>query len=90
MKINFFILPLLCILVFGIVNYSYAELEETKEDLVYLSLDENPELVKERISNAFWENPLNTPPMLILIAGAGVGVIIAWRRKWHVHESPST
>ena len=90
MKISLLILFLLPILVFGIVNYSYAELEETKEDLVYLSLEENPELVKERVSDAFWENPLNTPPMLILIAGAGVGAIIAWRRKWHVHESTST
>ena len=90
MKISLFTLPLLLILVFGIVNYSYAELEETKEDLVYLSLEENPELIKERVSDAFWENPLNTPPMLVLIVGAGVGAIIAWRRKWHVHESAST
>ena len=45
---------------------------EEKEELVYFSLDENPEVVKETCSDAFWENPTNTPPMLFLIAIAGV------------------
>ena len=63
--------------------------EEEKEEIVYFSLDENPEVVKERVSDAFWENPMNTPPILVLIALAGVGIIVAWRRKWHIHEPTS-
>ena len=53
MNIDLFALSLILILIFGTVNYSYAKVEETKEDLVYLSLEENPELVKERVSDAF-------------------------------------
>ena len=63
--------------------------EKEEEEIVYFSLDENPEIVKERVSDAFWENPMNTPPMLVLIALAGVGIIVAWKRKWHIHEPTS-
>ena len=28
------------------------------EELAYFDLEENPEIVKEKISKAFWENPL--------------------------------
>ena len=63
-------------------SIAFAETDE----LVYFDLDENPEIVRENISKAFWENPLNTPPILALIGIVGVSVFIAWKKKWHVHE----
>ena len=72
------------------IGYAYAEsTEEDTDEMIYLSLEENPEIVKQRVSDAFWNNPINTPPMLVLIAVAGVGIIIAWRKKWYVHEKTS-
>lgn len=69
------------------ISFVFAEsIEEDNEEMIYLSLEENPEIVKQRVSDAFWENPLNTPPMLLLVAIAGVGAIVAWKRKWYVHE----
>ena len=60
--------------------------EETK-GLVYFDIEKNNELVKEEISNAFWENPLNTPPFLIII-GIGIGmIVVVWKRKWYNHEN---
>ena len=32
---------------------------------------------------------MNTPPMLILIAITGLGIFVAWKRKWHIHENTS-
>ena len=56
------------------------------DELVYFDLEENPEIIKEKVSKAFWENPLNTPPMLALMGVAAVSIFIAWRKKWHIHE----
>ncbi len=66
------------------LSQTYAE-----EEMVYFDINENPEVTKQKISDAFWENPANTPPMLILIAAIPVIVFIAWKRKWHVHQKES-
>ena len=96
---SLYFLPVL--LLVGIIPVAFADItnlevklntnEEMieKEEIVYFSLEENPEVVKERVSDAFWENPMSTPPMLVLIALAGAGIFVAWRRKWHIHEPTS-
>ncbi len=83
MDTRFFLtVPLSLLLVVSVV---FGE----EEEMVYISLEENPEVVKERVSDAFWDNPLNTPPLLVLIAIAGLGAFVAWKRKWHIHEKTS-
>ncbi|QMU54880.1 MAG: hypothetical protein GKS07_08325 [Nitrosopumilus sp.] len=62
---------------------------ETDEEIVYFDMNENPEAVKQKVSDAFWENPINTPPMLVLLAIIPVLIFIAWKRKWHVHQKAS-
>ena len=94
---SLYFLPAL--LIIGFIPVAVAEVEnlevnanthkEEKGEIVYFSLEENLEVVKERVSDAFWENPMNTPPMLVLIALGGVGIFVAWKRKWHIHE-PTT
>ena len=81
------VLLLVTVVVVMNMSQSYGTLtEDKKEDVVYFSLEENSEVIKERVSDAFWDNPLNTPPLLILIGIAGMGIIVAWKRKWHIHE----
>ncbi len=59
------------------------------EEVVYFDMNKNPEVVKKRVSDSFWENPMNTPPLLALFAIIPTIVLIAWKRKWHVHEKKS-
>ena len=73
------ILPLILALLIPLV---FAETDE----LVYFDVEENPEIARENVSKDFWENPLNTPPMLALMGIACVSIFIAWKKKWHVHE----
>ena len=53
--------------------------EEAKE-LVYFDIEKNNELIKEEISNAFWENPLNTPPFLIII---GISILLMFGKAFY-------
>ena len=86
MKLLLVLLLMLSVVTVGI---SQAEVEEEEEELVYFDLNENPEVIKQKVSDAFWENPVNTPPMLVLITIVPVIVFIAWKRKWHVHQKTS-
>ena len=74
---------------FFIVSQTDAFGEKTNE-LVYFDIEKNNELVKEEISTAFWENPLNTPPFLVIMGIGAVMIIIAWKRKWHKHENETS
>ena len=81
--------PSLMFFLFVVIMMIPPVVNGATDELVYFDLEENPEIVKEKVSKAFWENPLNTPPMLALLGIAAVSIFIAWRKKWHIHEKTS-
>ena len=68
-----------------IMNFGHVYGED-KEEIVYFSLEETPEITKQKASDAFWKNPLDTPPFLILLGLIAIPIFVAWKRKWHIHE----
>lgn len=78
-------LTALFIMIITIMNFEYVYGED-KEEIMYFSLEENPEITKQKASDAFWENPLDTPPFLILLGLIAIPIFVAWKRKWHIHE----
>ena len=76
----------------SIIHHDYCNNEfwdvygEDKEEIVYFSLEETTEITKQKASDAFWKNPLDTPPFLILLGLIAIPIFVAWKRKWHIHE----
>ena len=82
MPIMFSLSVLFSLILVIFTHDSFAETEE----LTYFDIERNNELTKQEISDVFWKNPFDTPPMIFLIALMPVIIIIAWKRKWYKHE----